>query len=312
MSEPKQPTMLTGAAVEVEALRQGFNRGFADYRYNMQMDPSGMLGHLRRSNIAPNDCAVLAAEEEGRLQGVGAALLAVRGDEGWCGGLSVDPAYRGGGWGRRLMEHLKRRAVERGVRRIFLEVLVSNDHARSVYRQVGFKRWRELLLWERDPRQGPLPLPYERLEETDPAQILRSFHRWHELPMIWQRRARSLLNYVEQHGCTGLTIPAKDGAPVAYALVSAPSPSGAPAQGQPPARLRILDVAVDPEANLQDAARPLLQALQLRYVDARMTLMDQPADSRLNPVFASLGFRVFDRQYEMVVDLAENPPDTVQ
>ncbi len=312
MSAPNQPTMVTGAAVEVEALRQGFNRGFADYRYNMQMDPSGMLGHLRRSSIAPDDCAVLVAEEEGRLQSVGAALLAVRGDEGWCGGLSVDPAYRGGGWGRRLMEQLKRRAVERGVRRILLEVLVSNDHARSVYRQVGFRRLRELLLWERDPRQGPLPLPYERLEKTDPAQILRSFHCWHELPMIWQRRARSLLNYVEQHGCIGLTIPAKDGAPVAYALVSPPSPSGAPAQGQPPARLRILDVAVDPEANLQDAARPLLQALQLRYVDARLTLMDQPADSRLNPVFASLGFRVFDRQNEMVVDLAESPPDTVQ
>ena len=114
MPESQQPAMVTGAAVEVEALRQGFNRGFADYRYNMQMDPSGMLGHLHRSNIDLEDCAVLVAEEEGRMQGVGAALLAVRGDEGWCGGLSIDPAYRGGGWGRRLMEHLKRRAVERG------------------------------------------------------------------------------------------------------------------------------------------------------------------------------------------------------
>ncbi|MXZ19140.1 MAG: GNAT family N-acetyltransferase [Caldilineaceae bacterium SB0665_bin_25] len=312
MPELKQPTIVTGSAVEVEALRQGFNRGFADYRYNMQMDPSGMRGHLRRSSIAPEDCAVLVAEEEGRMQGVGAALLAVRGDEGWCGGLSVDPAYRGGGWGRRLMEQLKRSAVKRGVRRILLEVLITNDHARSVYRQAGFKRLRELLLWERDPRQGPLPLPYERLEETDPVRILRDFYRWHELPMIWQRRARSLLNYVEQHGCIGLTIPAKDGAPVAYALVSPSSSSGVPAQGQPATRLRILDVAVDPEANLQDAARPLLQALQLRYVDARLTLMDQPADSRLNPVFASLGFRVFDRQYEMAVDLAESPPDTDQ
>ena len=140
MPEPRQPTIVTGPAVEVEALRQGFNRGFADYRYDMYLDPSGMLGHLHRSSIAPEDCAVLVAEEGGRLRGVGAALLAVRGDEGWCGGLSVDPAYRGGGWGRRLMEQLKRRAVERGVRRILLEVLVTNDHARSVYRQVGFKR----------------------------------------------------------------------------------------------------------------------------------------------------------------------------
>lgn len=309
MPESQQPTIVTGSSVEVEALRQGFNRGFADYRYNMHMDPAGMHGHLSRSNISPEDCAVLVAEEEGRLQGVGAALLAVRGEEGWCGGLSIDPAYRGGGWGRRLMEHLKRRAVERGVRRILLEVLVTNDHARSVYRQVGFKRLRELLLWERDPRQGPLPLPFERLVETDPARILRDCYRWHELTMTWQRRARSLLNKVEQHGCFGLTIPAKDGAPVAYVLISPPSSSGAPAEGQPPSRLGILDIAVDPEANLHDAARPLLQALQLRYVDARLTLMDEPADSRLNPVFASLGFRVFDRQYELAVDLIESPPE---
>ncbi len=309
MPESQQPTIVTGSSVEVEALRQGFNRGFADYRYNMHMDPSGMHGHLSRSSISPEDCAVLVVEEEGRLQGVGAALLAVRGEEGWCGGLSIDPAYRGGGWGRRLMEHLKRSAVERGVRRILLEVLVTNDHARSVYRQIGFRRLRELLLWERDPRQGPLPLPFERLEETDPVRILRDCYRWHELTMTWQRRARSLLNNVEQHGCVGLTIPAKDGAPVAYVLISPPSSSGAPAEGQPPSRLRIIDIAVDPEANLHDAARPLLQALQLRYVDARLTLMDQPADSRLNPVFASLGFRVFDRQYELAVDLIESPPE---
>ena len=301
MPEPQQPAIVTGAAVEVEALRQGFNRGFADYRYNMHMEPDAMLRHLRRSSIALEDCAVLVAEEQGQRQGVGAALLAVRGEEGWCGGLSVDPAYRGHGWGRRLMEQLKRRAVERGVRRVLLEVLVSNDHAQSVYRQVGFQNWRELLLWERDPRQGPLPLPYERLQEGDPGQILRDFYHWHELPLTWQRGARSLLNYVGKNDCIGLTIPAKDGAPVAYVLAARP------ARGEPVTRLRILDIAVDPNADLVDAARPLVQALQLRYVDAVLTLSDEPADSRLNQIFASLGFRVYDRQNELVLDLSESP-----
>jgi len=301
LPEPQQPTIVTGAAVEVEALRQGFNRGFADYRYNMHMEADAMLGHLRRSSIALEDCAVLVADEQGQRQGVGAALLAVRGEEGWCGGLSVDPAYRGHGWGRQLMEQLKRRAVERGVRRVLLEVLVSNDHAQSVYRQVGFQNWRELLLWERDPRQGPLPLPYERLQEADPGQILRDFYHWHELPLTWQRGARSLLNYVGVNDCIGLTIPAKDGAPVAYVLAAQP------ARGEPVTRLRIIDIAVDPNADLLDAARPLVQALQLRYVDAVLTLSDEPADSRLNQIFASLGFRVYDRQNELVLDLTESP-----
>ena len=161
------------------------------------------------------------------------------------------------------------------------------------------------------PRQGPLPLPYERLEAADPSRILRDFYHWHELPLTWQRRASSLLNYVEQHDCIGLTIPAKDGAPVAYVLAVPPPRSNAPARGQPSNRLRILDIAVDPDADLLDAARPLVQALQLRYVDAQLTLADEPADSRLNPIFASLGFRVFDRQYELALDLAESPANTV-
>ena len=305
MPEPQQPVMVTGASVEVETLRQGFNEGFADYRYNMHMEATAMQAYLRRSSIAPADCAVLVTREDGRSQGVGAALLAVRGDEAWCGGLSVAPPFRGHGWGLRLMEQIKRRAVELGVRRILLEVLVANDHARSVYRQIGFENWRELLLWERDPRQGPLPLPYERLEESDPGQILRDFYRWHELPLTWQRGARSLLNYVEQNDCIGLTIPARDGAPVAYVLTARP------ARAEPVTRLRILDIAVDPNADLLDAARPLIQALQLRYVDAVLTLSDEPADSRLNQIFASLGFRVYDRQNELVLDLTENPADTV-
>ena len=94
MPEPQQPAIVTGAALEVEALHAGFNRGFADYRYNMHMDASAARAYMRYSSIAPEDCAVLMAEEQGEARGVGAALLAVRGEEGWCGGLSVAPEYR--------------------------------------------------------------------------------------------------------------------------------------------------------------------------------------------------------------------------
>ena len=303
MPEPQQSALTYGASVDVESLREGFNRGFADYRYNMQMAPAAMHEYLRRSSIAAEDCAVLMAVEQGRRQGVGAALLAVREDEAWCGGLSVAPAYRGQGWGRRLMEQIKRRALERGVRCLRLEALVSNDSALSVYRKVGFQVQRELLIWERDPRQGALPLPYERLEETDPVRVLNEFYGWHELPMAWQRSATSLLNFHALQSCIGLTIPAKDGAPVAYALALLRPRSSRPAAGESSTQLHILDIAVDPDAELLDAGRPLVQALQLRYADALLKLTNEPADSRLNPIFASFGFRVADRQYELTLDL---------
>lgn len=303
MSDQKQPVIAVGNAVDVELLREGFNRGFADYRYNMQMDPAAARAYMGYAGIAAEDCAVLIAEECGRTHGVGAALLAVRGEDGWCGGLSVAPEYRGHGWGRRLMEAQKRRGQERGLRRIRLEVRTENDPAGAVYRQVGFEPVRELLLWERDPRQGPLPLPFEPLEEGDPARVLQQFYGWHNLRLAWQRRKINLLNYVAQRNCVGLTIPARDGAPVAYAIAELMPRSRPQPPGQAEMRLQIIDIAVDPAAKLHDAARPLVQALQLRYVDALLTLYNEPADSRLNPIFASFGFRVYDRQYEMVLDL---------
>lgn len=303
MSDQKQPVIAVGNAVDVELLREGFNRGFADYRYNMQMDPAAARAYMGYAGIAAEDCAVLIAEECGRTHGVGAALLAVRGEDGWCGGLSVAPEYRGNGWGRRLMEAQKRRGQERGLRRIRLEVRTENDPAGAVYRQVGFEPVRELLLWERDPRQGPLPLPFEPLEEGDPARVLQQFYGWHNLRLAWQRRKTNLLHYVAQRNCVGLTIPARDGAPVAYAIAELMPRSRPQPPGQAEMRLQIIDIAVDPAAKLHDAARPLVQALQLRYVDALLTLYNEPADSRLNPIFASFGFRVYDRQYEMVLDL---------
>ena len=263
-----------------------------------------MDAYLRRNSIALDDCAVLVAEDRGQRQSVGAALLAVRDDEGWCGGLSVASPYRGQGWGRRLMEKINLRAKEQGVCRILLEVLNSNESALALYRKLAFKTCRELLVWERDSNQGSLPIPDEHLEEADPSLILQGYYRWHVLPLSWQRRALSLLSYVGQFDCIGLTNPARDGRAVAYVLAAQPQ------RDQPITRLRILDIAADPDVDLLSSVRPLLQALQNRYANAKLTLMYEPTDSRLNPVLSSLGFRIIDRHSELVLGLSECKPES--
>lgn len=64
---------------------------------------------------------VLRVLDEAHLLGIGVALSAQR-----------------RGYGRRLLQHLCERAAEEGATCFFLEVRVSNDAARALYRAMGF------------------------------------------------------------------------------------------------------------------------------------------------------------------------------
>lgn len=284
--------LVSGAAAGPQAMTQAFNRGFQGYRYAVHFSPVQLTDFLLRSGIAPEDCPVLLAWEEGRWQGAGVAALAIEGAEAWCGGLGVAPEYRGQGWGKRLMQALHQRARARGADVVLLEVLRDNEPALGLYRKLGYREERELLIWERPAHQGALPVPFERLEPADPLEVLEKFHAWHDQPPCWQRRASFLRRSAAL--MEAYTIPAKDGLPVAYVLCKA---GRDPKSGR--AYLRIFDLATDPQADVLMAARPLLQALQLKFMDADLLLFNEPVESKLNRVFAALGFLVKDRQMEM-------------
>ncbi len=295
MSTPLQ--IAFAAEAGLARLREGFNRGFADYPYGARFATDGeMARFLERSGMALADCAVLLARERGAWRGVGVALLAVDGEEAWCGGLAVAPPYRGQGWGSRLMATIEARAVARGARRLRLEVLVGNEPARRMYRRLGYTEWRELLIWERPARQGALPVPYEKLQPADPAEVIRRYHRWHDLPPVWQRRAPYLLRNASLMEAR-VTL-ARDGLPVAYVLYRR-----YPVAEERRTVVNILDMAVDPAASLLDAGRPILQALQLTHRDADLLLINEPADSKLSRILVALNFLVTDRQHELVKEL---------
>jgi ribosomal protein S18 acetylase RimI-like enzyme len=286
-----------GGEAGLPALTAGFNRGFRDYKYAAEFDTDRMIHFLHRSGIEAENCAVLLAQEGGHWRGAGVALLALEGDESWCGGLAVASEYRRQGWGRRLMQAIQSKAAEHGARSLLLEVLYGNEAAQQLYRGMGYQFQRELLIWERPARRGTLPVPYERLEPADPRQVIDEYHAWHDLPPCWQRRASFLRrNALDMRA---FTISAKDGLPVGYVLFQ---------KGQDPKTgreyVRIFDVATDPAADVLMAGRPLLQALQIKFMDADLILINEPVDSKLNRVFAALGFYVRDRQYEMRLSLS--------
>jgi GNAT superfamily N-acetyltransferase len=122
---------------------------------------------LRRSLVAPNE---------------GIALLGVRGDRGWVGGLGVVPASRGRGLGRRLMEAL----LEDAPPTVQLEVIEGNQPAVGLYERLGFTHARMLEVWSlrapvapADANEVPArpvggaDLPWQRQDESLPPEYRR-------------------------------------------------------------------------------------------------------------------------------------------
>lgn len=298
MANQSELKIVPGDEAGIQRICEGFNRGFSDYKYGSSFDVAGMERFFDRSGIEIEDCAALLARVDKQWQGVGTALLTIEGEDSWCGGLAVAPEYRRRRGAEGLMRAIQHRACQRGARRLWLEVLAENEAARALYQRLGYLETRELLMWERSARQGNLPVPYERLQEAVPAHVISDLHHWHDLPPAWQRRASYLRR---AHSLMDArTIPAKDGLPVAYVLYhhNLRGRNGREV-------VHLFDIAVDPRADVTDAGRPLLQALQLTYMNADLLLVNEPADSKLNRILAALGFYVVDRQYEMVLSLQD-------
>ncbi|HUH13932.1 MAG TPA: ribosomal protein S18-alanine N-acetyltransferase [Longimicrobiales bacterium] len=90
-----------------------------------------------RSLLGRSDAEAWVAERAGRIAGY--AVFWVVLDEAELGDIAVDEELRGAGIGAMLLEHVARRVAARGVRKLFLEVRVSNEGARRLYERHGFE-----------------------------------------------------------------------------------------------------------------------------------------------------------------------------
>ena len=100
--------------------------------FSMPWSPEGFKGAL-----AYEDNIILVAEEAGRIAGY--ACVYVSFDEGELTNIAVEPEYSVRVIGLMLMKELKRRAEDKSVSKIVLEVRISNATAISLYEKCGFK-----------------------------------------------------------------------------------------------------------------------------------------------------------------------------
>jgi ribosomal protein S18 acetylase RimI-like enzyme len=165
--------LLPASALDLPALVELFNAGFSDYLVPMKLDEDGLREHIDTNGIEL-DCSRVALEE----RAVAFALLALRGAEGWVGGMGTVPTRRGRGLGEQVLLAAVEAVRARGCRNVWLEVIDGNLPAIRLYRKLGFEPVRELLVWVVPPTGAARPAA--RTVDPDVA------HRW----IVSNRRTR--------------------------------------------------------------------------------------------------------------------------
>jgi ribosomal protein S18 acetylase RimI-like enzyme len=166
-----------------EELAALFGAVYADYFVPVHLDAIALRTMVRRFDL--DLAASRVAQDSG--QAVGVALLGLRRETAWVGGMGVVPGARRTGLGRRLMESVIAEARERGCRTVQLEVLEQNAGAIALYRALGFHAWRNLDVWALGT---PLPDAGAREIPTSEARAWIAARR--TAPEPWQRADDSL------------------------------------------------------------------------------------------------------------------------
>ena len=198
---------------------------------------------------------------------VGLGNLGVRGEDAWIGGVGVVMAARRSGIGEALMQALQEQARERGVRRVWLEVIVENTGAFALYEKLGYRTIRDLEVWSL-PAADEADLPAREVPVGEAQARVRELGGARE---PWQRADETIANYGDALGLAtdeGAALYRTDGA------------------------VQLLQVAGD--------AEPFLRFLRGL---GSVSVLNLPEDDPAAATFRSLGAAVAVRQHEMLLEL---------
>jgi ribosomal protein S18 acetylase RimI-like enzyme len=203
---------------------------------------------------------------------VGICNLGVRVEDCWVGGVGIVPARRGQGIGKQLMQAVEEEARTRGLKRIWLEVLVQNAPAIALYEKLGYQHVRELGVWSLTDLAAVsnyLPAPVTTVHER-----IRAERRERE---PWQRADETVANLDD--------------------VEAIESDRGAVLFRRSGEHVSLLQgIAKD-----ESAARELLESLPAEA--NALNLLNAPAGDPFSAAIASLGGTEAARQHEMVLEL---------
>lgn len=308
--------ILRASDCSFDELATAFNRGFEGYAIPPAMTAQAMQERVTEQDILLDSSLVLSGEDGP----AGVGLMGIRGERAWCGELAVAPAYRGGGWGRLLIERLIQVARARHLKEMWLEVLTENTPAFQLYQSLGFRIERELTTYSgplghqiaRHAFTGPLMLPGlsdageegeevapERLPVSVDAQLALADYEALQLERPSWEYERVVLERLAAAGrLQALAISSEEeGARTdAYLL----------AEVRENNVVRVMGFGARPGADAAgglELATTLVSALTQHYAGATFSAAEVPPGDPRGPVLESAGCPVVYRYFEMALAL---------
>jgi GNAT superfamily N-acetyltransferase len=241
-----------------------FNAAYEGYLIPFHIDEATAAAMAEAFDLDPDASRIAFRDGEP----VGLGNLGVRGEDAWIGGVGVVTAARRTGVGEALMRSLHEQARERGIRRVWLEVIVENTAAFALYEKLGYRTVRDVEVWS-------LPLSVSERSEVEDVSAADAHALIRELGTErepWQRADKTVENYDDVRGLT--------------------TGDGGALYRQPGENVQLLQIAGE--------AEPLLRALRIL---GPVSLLNLPEDDPAATAFRSLGAAVVVRQHEMLLKL---------
>jgi ribosomal protein S18 acetylase RimI-like enzyme len=240
-----------------------FNAGYEGYLVPFHLDVAA-LEFMDDAFDLDLDASRIAYREG---EPVGLGNLGVRGEDAWIGGVGVIAPARRSGIGETLMLALHEQARERGVQRVWLEVIVENTAAFALYEKLGYREVRDVEVWS-------LPAGEEdtdAVREVPAAEAQAGIRELGGARAPWQRADETIANYGDARGL------ATDAGAAVFRAGGA---------------VQLIQAAGDVE--------PFLRFL--RGLGA-VSVLNLPEDDPAAPALRSLGAKAVIRQHEMLLDL---------
>lgn len=126
------------AGIRIRAMAEGDLEKVEKIQRKCFSDPWSKEGLRESLGLSRTIWLVLEAEWGEDIALIGCAGMYTVLDEGEIVSVAVDPDARRKGYGRALVSRLLKEGACRGVRRAYLEVRVSNEAGKGLYRSLGF------------------------------------------------------------------------------------------------------------------------------------------------------------------------------
>lgn len=279
--------------LDAATLAHAFNRSFEHYFVPMNLTPEAFAA-MNHVNDVRLDRSLVAYDADGALAGV--AMLAIRGDRGWVGGIGLVPEQRGKGYSKALLQRLLEEARRASLRSVLLEVLKENVAAQALYLGAGFRVLRavDIFIGSLDAAtvaQAQTAAAGE-IRPITPAEALALRDTMEPVAATWQRETASLAKTPSLEGLASYA--AGEESPQAYALYSV-YPQG----------YVLFDLGIKGKGVQRplDAGLRLLRELHARAPQATYRAIDIPAGDPLGSVLQALACPIWTVQYEMAIDL---------